>query len=56
VYWLDGVSVMKVPIAGGSPVVLAPGQSQANAIAVNGESVWWTTTADDGALLRTPLD
>jgi hypothetical protein len=53
VYLLDGVSVMNVSNAGGSPVVLAPGQTQANAIAVDDSYVYWTSSAGGGSLMKT---
>jgi hypothetical protein len=37
----DG-SVMKVPIGGGTPTVLASGQTGAASIAVDATSVYWT--------------
>ena len=52
VYWVagtvnlaDGV-VMKVPIAGGPPVMLASGQAQPIAVAVDATSVYWTNAGD----------
>ena len=44
---------MNVSNAGGSPVVLAPGQTQANAIAVDDSYVYWTSSAGGGSLMKT---
>jgi hypothetical protein len=53
--------VMKVPLAGGTPVVLATGQSRPTAIAVDAVNVYWITqpgfaTQDAGALQGVTLD
>jgi hypothetical protein len=50
VYWIDYDSdtemgaVMKVASNGGAPTVLAPGQDFPSSIAVDGTSVYWTTS------------
>jgi hypothetical protein len=63
VYWtdsdgLDG-TVWSVPIAGGTPVMLACGQKYPLAIAVHGASLYWTDAGDpykhDGAVMKLSL-
>jgi hypothetical protein len=59
VYWIatsgvipfDG-TVMKMPLTGGAPTVLASGQDYPEGIAVDGSSVYWATI--DGSIRRTP--
>jgi hypothetical protein len=60
-YWLsrptgsEGTFVMKVPIAGGTPVTLASvSGSSSTSIAVEGTNVYWTTIL--GALMTVPVD
>jgi hypothetical protein len=62
VYWVwtsvgsdagAGGSVMKVPLGGGAPVVLASGQDVPSAIAVDGSHVYWTTTS---SLMSVPIE
>jgi hypothetical protein len=46
VYWIEGLgSVRKVPIAGGSPVTIAPAPELPGGIAVDATNVYWTDTA-----------
>jgi hypothetical protein len=46
VYWIEGLgSVRKVPIAGGSPVTLAPAPELPGGIAVDATNVYWTDTS-----------
>jgi hypothetical protein len=46
VYWIEGLgNVRKVPIAGGSPVTLAPAPELPGGIAVDATNVYWTDTA-----------
>src|SRR5207237_428964 len=47
VYWVDtnGGTAMKAPRGGGTPITLATGLDQPQAIAVDGTSVYWTNLA-----------
>ena len=58
VYWTDvrGRSVMKVPLAGGTPVTLASDQEQAFYLAVDATYVYWTVGIDPGAVMKVPLE
>jgi len=55
VYWADGGAVKKVPVAGGSPVVLASAQNQAFGIVVDANHVYWSSYGD-GTINRANLD
>jgi hypothetical protein len=65
VYWTSTDSnggangaVMKAPLAGGTPLVLASGQSKPGSIAVDARNVYWMTTdiaGGAGAIMRIPL-
>jgi hypothetical protein len=46
VYWVDGATIMSMPLAGGSPVPLAVAQ-QPGVIAVDGTDLYWTNGAPD---------
>jgi hypothetical protein len=46
--------VMKVPIDGGTPTVLANGQSEPTYIAVDFASVYWINHGD-GTVMTTPI-
>lgn len=56
VFWLESTEigrVMKVPVDGGEPVVVAAGEHWPNQIAAGGGHVYWTTTLPkDGAVRR----
>jgi len=43
--------VMKAPIGGGAPVVVAAGQQRATDVAIDAASVYWTDT-DAGAIMK----
>ena len=51
VYWTDVSRVMKVPIGGGVPVVVASGQQRATDIAVDATNIYWTDT-DAGRIVK----
>jgi sugar lactone lactonase YvrE len=61
VYWTEGTGglpfdsrVMKVPLAGGTPTVLASGQDYPEGIAIDGSNVYWSTVG--GAIMKTSLN
>jgi hypothetical protein len=59
VYWTvsETSSVFKVSVSGGTPIVVASGQSGPGAIAVNDESAFWTVANDGnvyGAIMKAP--
>lgn len=59
-YWIDGsgsnlVSLMKAPLSGGTPTVLASDIGQADELAVDDTSIYWGTRTD-GAIHRASLD
>jgi hypothetical protein len=53
--WNGDGSVMKVPIGGGTPTVLASGLSGPYGIAIDGTSVYWTNVGD-GTVMKVGLD
>jgi len=55
VYWADGPSVRKVPVAGGSAVSLAVGQSNATGIVLDDQHVFWSNY-DGGTVMRADLN
>jgi hypothetical protein len=55
VYWTnDDGTVMKAPIAGGTPVLLAAGQGDSTGIAVDATSVYWTNPKQGTVIRLTP--
>ena len=64
VYWVnfgtvtnnnkDG-TVMKVPIAGGTPMQLAGGQTMPRRLVVDATSVYWTASNSTGTVMKVPL-
>jgi hypothetical protein len=50
----DGV-VMKAPLGGGSPEVLASGQGRPNCIAVDDANVYWTNLGG-GTITKIPIE
>jgi hypothetical protein len=53
VYFSNEAALLKVPLAGGSPMTLATGFSLA--LAIDDASVYWATADSGGAIMRTPL-
>jgi hypothetical protein len=63
VYWTDtglitsatvSGTVMKIPLAGGTPTTLASGQDQPYGIAVDTSAVYWTNRRD-GRVMKVPV-
>jgi len=55
-YWTDGSTVSKVPIAGGPVTTLAFGQSRSYGIAIDANSVYWTNyVSPGGTVMKCPL-
>ena len=54
IYWVAGEDIMRAPLAGGPPVILASGQAQPNAIAVDNARVYWTNFGGAVLSLATP--
>jgi sugar lactone lactonase YvrE len=55
VYWVDGPAVKKVPIGGGTPVVLAAGQNEAFGLVVDAAHLYWSSYGA-GTVTRANLD
>ena len=54
IYWInlgDG-SLMKAPLGGGSPTLVAPGQPGATSIALDATSIYWSVNAALGSVLK----
>jgi len=56
VYFPASDSVYKVPIDGGTPVVIASGQGTPESVAVDGTGVYWVDTGTTGTIMAAPLD
>lgn len=56
VYWTTDDAVMKVPVDGGAPIVLASGQHIPGGIAVDTANVYWTNGWSVGDVMKIPLD
>ena len=54
VYWAAGVSVMKVPLGGGTPTTVASGLQNASLIAIDSKSVYWTDQGLNAVMKATP--
>jgi len=52
VYWVHGDAIMRAPVAGGTPMNVASGQAQPNAVVVDDARVYWTNFG--GSLLSLP--
>jgi hypothetical protein len=55
VYWTTDVAVMKVPVNGGAPTILASGQKFPGGIVVDAANVYWTNGWDVGTVMKVPL-
>jgi hypothetical protein len=55
VYWVDRAAVKKVPIGGGTPVVLASGQNDPAGLVVDDHHIYWSNYAG-GTVTRANLD
>jgi hypothetical protein len=61
VYWVAGTtdassgSIMIVPVAGGTPTVLAPESGEPAHIAVDASFVYWGDMSPSGGVLKAPL-
>ena len=53
-YWSAAEGLMKVPVAGGSPTVLAPGSGCASAITADDANVYWIDSL--GRVLKMPVN
>jgi hypothetical protein len=56
VYFAASTSVYKVPIDGGTPVVIASEQGSPAGVAVDGTGVYWVDTGTTGTVMAAPLD
>jgi hypothetical protein len=58
VYWTDllgdGISgnIRSIPVAGGTPAILASNQANTSDIAVDDKNIYWTNSVDNGAVLK----
>jgi hypothetical protein len=58
VYWADNSAgtVMKAPLTGGSPTMLASGQVNPQNIAVDATNVYWINAGSPGAVMKVTLE
>jgi hypothetical protein len=50
VYWGGATGIMKMPLSGGTPVVVAPSDGDSAGIAVSPTAVFWTDWSKDALL------
>jgi hypothetical protein len=55
IYWTDEETVMKIPIEGGTRVILADGQSYPEDLEVDADSVYWTNGVR-GSVMKVPIE
>jgi hypothetical protein len=54
IYWTDNQAIMKLDKNGGTPIALASGQDTPVGIAVDASNVYWSTSVQNGSILKTP--
>lgn len=55
IYWTDEGTVMKIPIEGGTRVILADGQRYPGDLEVDADSVYWTNGVGD-SVMKVPIE